>query len=152
MAAALRARDSGRGPTALVMMPDGTRRRCSHRITGFPAAASFRCNAPIHSFHRWNPSKRHEVMLRLGLTGRARSRSGFDPQIRRQAMAERLTQLVLGSTTLLIDGANPEALYGRADFMTVDLTGALPRRTRLPRSSSTPSWGSSSPTRPRDAA
>ena len=115
---------------ALVMMPDGTAGGVPTGSQGSRRLAPSVPNAPIHSFLSVEPFEvRHEVMLRLGglqdeLDLDPDSTLGIGAQ---GAIAERLTQLVLGSTTLLIDGANPEAVIRRADFMTVDLTGALPR-------------------------
>jgi len=110
---------SGRGPAGM-----GSRRLG-------PAAS----NAPVQSYLVVEPFEvRHEVMLRLG--GLVTT-LGLDPgstvEIDDQpALAERLIAFVAGSAPLLADGTALAAASRRADFMTVDSTGALPRATPVP--------------------
>lgn len=87
-------------------------------------------DAPIQSFLAVEPFEvRHEVLLRLaGLT----EWLDLDPAATLEPpdqplVLERLTDLVLAHATVRVDGGSPEPLVRRADFMTVDPTGALPR-------------------------
>jgi hypothetical protein len=94
-------------------------------------------DAPIQSFLAVEPFEiRHEAMLRLG--GLAEE-LGLDPastlEIASQpALSERLVALVVGRTTVRADGVRIQGLVRRANFMTVDPTGALPRTTPVPES------------------
>ena len=91
--------------------------------------------APIQSFLAVEPFEvRHEVMLRvgeltdlLGLDPRATLDVSMQPDV-----ADRLANLVLTGARVVVDGANPEPLLRRADFMAVDPTGALPRPNPVP--------------------
>ncbi len=89
-------------------------------------------NAPIQSFLSVEPFEiRHEVMVRIaGLAPDL----GLEPSAtisidQQTALTERLVQLVLSGTTVLVDGEPVEPLVRRSDFMTVDPTGSLPRST-----------------------
>jgi hypothetical protein len=92
-------------------------------------------DAPIQSFLVVEPFEvRQEVMLRLG--GLAAT-LGLAPdsvvQVPEQAeLSRRLTAFVLDATTLQVDGETLPGNPRRADFMTVDATGALPRSTPVP--------------------
>jgi hypothetical protein len=92
-------------------------------------------DAPIQSFLSVEPFEvRHEAMLRLA--GLAQE-LGLDVEstlevASQPAVAERLTELVLGGAMVQVDGEYPEALIRRVDFMTVDPTGALPRPNPVP--------------------
>jgi len=115
---------------APVTMPGETATGGPTGARGSRRVAPSALNAPIQSFLSVEPFEiRHEVMLRLlGLVDEL----DLDPESTLEidaqgAIAERLTRLVLDNTSILIDGASPEGLIRRADFMTVDLTGALPR-------------------------
>ena len=94
-------------------------------------------DATVQSFLAVEPFEvRHEVMLRLeGLAVGL----GLDPadtlDIDAQpALTERLAELVLDHAQVQVDGASSPGLVRRADFMTVDSTGALPRTFALPES------------------
>lgn len=96
-----------------------------------PAAPS----APVQSFLAIEPFEvRHEVMLRVGeLTDLL----GLDPLVtlevaEQPAVASRLTDYVLRSSSVEVDGAAAAPLLRRADFMAVDPTGALPRTNPVP--------------------
>ncbi len=92
-------------------------------------------DAPIQSYLSVEPFEvRHEAMLRLvgladelGLDVESTLKVASQP-----AVAERLTDLVLGSAKVMVDGEYSEALIRRVDFMTVDPTGALPRSNPVP--------------------
>jgi len=94
-------------------------------------------DAPIQSFLSVEPFEvRHEAMLRLaglaetlGLAGDATLEVTDQP-----GLAERLAALVLDGVDVRIDGASFPGIVRRADFMTVDATGALPRATPVPES------------------
>jgi hypothetical protein len=92
-------------------------------------------DAPIQSFLSVEPFEvRHEAMVRLAGMAEALS---LDVEsvlaIEEQpAVIERLTQLVTENTVVQVDGERPAALVRRADFMTVDPTGALPRPNPVP--------------------
>jgi hypothetical protein len=87
-------------------------------------------DATVQSFLAVEPFEvRHEVMLRVG--GLAATLGlGAEPvlEIERQGpVTDSLVRMVLGSTTVVVDGATVGPSLRRADFMTVDPTGALPR-------------------------
>lgn len=116
--------------TSSIEMPAESTTGPSSATPGSRRVAPSVPNAPIQSFLSVEPFEiRHEVMLRLvGLA----EELDLDPEgtleIRDQpAIAEHLTRLVLDNAQILIDGEPAEALIRRADFMTVDPTGALPR-------------------------
>jgi hypothetical protein len=92
-------------------------------------------DATIQSFLAVEPFEvRHEVMLRVGRLSAALG-LGSEPvlHIERQGSAvDSLVRMVLGSTTVVVDGATVDPLLRRADFMTVDPTGALPRTNPVP--------------------
>jgi hypothetical protein len=77
---------------------------------------------------------RHEVMLRLvGLTEEVGLDAGSTVEVGTQfEVAERLSDLVADNTEVFIDGAPAAGRISRADFMTVDPTGALPRPNAVP--------------------
>jgi hypothetical protein len=92
-------------------------------------------DAPVQSFLVVEPFEvRHEVLIRLaGLAPTL----GLDPasilEIGDQAMlAERLTAFVLDGASVHVDGSLLSGVPRRADFMTVDSTGALPRAMPVP--------------------
>lgn len=92
-------------------------------------------DAPIQSFLAVEPFEvRHEVMLRLaGLSAAL----GLDPEATlatedQSAVADSLVSMVLGWTGVTVDGVPVEPLVRRADYMTVDPTGALPRTNPVP--------------------
>jgi len=92
-------------------------------------------NAPIQSFLAVEPFEvRHEVMLRLGGLSTA---LGLDPESMlavedQPAVTDSLVRMVLGWTSVTVDGSPVEPLLRRADYMTVDPTGALPRTNPVP--------------------
>jgi len=92
-------------------------------------------DAPIQSYLVIEPFEvRHEAMLRLG--GLAETLD-LDPQsvieIPDQAvLSERLTAYVLDGAAVRVDGTALPGFARRADFMTVDAAGALPRATPVP--------------------
>jgi hypothetical protein len=116
-------------------MPADTGPAASVGAPGSRRLAPTTPNAAVASFLSVEPFDiRHEVMLRLiGLT----DEHGLDPESTLEigdqtAVAERLAALVLDSTEVIIDGEPAEGLLRRADFMTVDPTGALPRPNPVP--------------------
>jgi hypothetical protein len=92
-------------------------------------------DAPIQSYLVVEPFEiRHEVMLRLG--GLAAT-LGLDPDstieaVDQPALSERLISFVVESAAVRVEGTDLTAASRRADFMTVDATGALPRTTPVP--------------------
>jgi hypothetical protein len=92
-------------------------------------------DSPIQSFLAVEPFEvRHEVMLRLGglstvLELDIESTLAIEDQ---QSVADSLVRLVLAWTEVTVDGARVEPLLRRADYMTVDPTGALPRTSPVP--------------------
>ena len=75
-----------------------------------------------------------EVMLRPGRLART---LGLDPagtlELQAQAaLTEQLVAFVLDGATVQVDGLDLQGTVRRADFMTVDATGALPRITPVP--------------------
>jgi hypothetical protein len=109
-------------------------------VAGAGLAASRRLaptatNAPIQSFLSVEPFEvRHEAMFRLAGLSEA---LGLDPDSTLEvadqpALADRLAELALGSTAVLVDGEPADAMLRRVDFMTVDPTGALPRPNPVP--------------------
>ena len=92
-------------------------------------------DATIQSFLAVEPFEvRHEVMLRVGRLSAVLG-LGSEPVLhieRQGSVADSLVRMVLGSTTVVVDGATVDPLLRRADFMTVDPTGALPRTNPVP--------------------
>lgn len=92
-------------------------------------------NAPIQSFLAVEPFEvRHEVMLRLGGLSAVlglddESTLAVDGQ---SAVVDSVIRQVLGWTGVTVDGSTAEPVLRRADFMTVDPTGALPRLNPVP--------------------
>lgn len=92
-------------------------------------------DAPIQSFLAVEPFEvRHEVMLRLGglstvLGLDLESTLAIEAQ---PSVADSLVRMVLGWTGVTVDGSRVEPLLRRADYMTVDPTGALPRTNPVP--------------------
>jgi hypothetical protein len=85
---------------------------------------------PVQSFLSVEPFEvRHEVMLRLnGLSVDLALDPGATLEIDAQpALIERLVAQVLEHAAVEVDGTRRRGLVRRADFMTVDTTGALPR-------------------------
>lgn len=104
-------------------------------IAGSRRLAPSAPDAPIQSFLAVEPFEvRHEAMLRLdGLAEPLGLVAGSTLEIDQQpAVKDRLTELVLESTTVRVDGERAEALVRRVDFMTVDPTGSLPRPNPVP--------------------
>lgn len=94
-------------------------------------------DAAIQSFLSVEPFEvRHEVMVRLaGLADALAIDPGSRLEIEAQpGVVERITALVLASSAMRADGTAPDALVRRADFMTVDPTGARPRPSPVPES------------------
>ena len=92
-------------------------------------------NAAVQSFLAVEPFEvRHEVMLRLGAlsTGLDLDTEQVLPVERQGDVTNRLVQLVLASTRVEVDGSAVDPVLRRADFMTVDPTGALPRTNPVP--------------------
>ena len=92
-------------------------------------------NAAVQSFLAVEPFEiRHEVMLRIAgfVNELAITDEGTIDIFSQPDMLRQLTDLVLSSTQVEVDGAAPEAVVRRADFMTVDPTGALPRANPVP--------------------
>lgn len=92
-------------------------------------------DATIQSFLAVEPFEvRHEVMLRVGGLS-ATLGLGSEPVLhieRQGSVADSLVRMVFRSTTVVVDGATVDPLLRRADFMTVDPTGALPRTNPVP--------------------
>ncbi len=92
-------------------------------------------DAPIQSFLTVEPFEiRHEAMFRL--VGLAEA-LGLDVESTleisdQSEVSERLAELVLESTVVLVDGESPEPVVRRVDYMTVDPTGVLPRPNPVP--------------------
>jgi len=112
----------------------------SSRAAGPAASRRLAPSAPdaaIRSFLAVEPFEvRHEVMLRLrylstALGLEAGSTLAIEDQ---QSVTDSLVRLVLGRTRVVVDGAAPDPVVRRVDFMTVDPTGALPRPTPVPES------------------
>jgi len=81
---------------------------------------------------------RHEVMVRPGRLGAALG-GPFDRAVdatlspaEQPELLAQLEALVIEGTTLTVDGAPRAGTVRRAEFMTVDSTGALPRETPVP--------------------
>ncbi|UCC82123.1 MAG: HupE/UreJ family protein [Gemmatimonadota bacterium] len=114
---------------------DGSAASPTAGVEGSRRLAPTAPDAPIQSYLSVEPFEvRHEAMLRL--VGLAQE-LGLDAEstlevASQSAVAERLTELVLGSAKVQVDGEYPEALIRRVDFMTVDPTGALPRPNPVP--------------------
>ena len=92
-------------------------------------------DAPIQSYLTVEPFEvRHEAMLRLaGLAEELDLIPGSTIEVPDQAeLVSRLAMLVLNDVTVQADDANLSGVVRRADFMTVDPTGALPRTIPLP--------------------
>jgi hypothetical protein len=118
-----------------LQLGDGSAASPTAGVAGSRRVAPSVPDAPIQSFLSVEPFEvRHETMLRLaGLA----EQLGLDVEstlevTAQPAVAERLTELVLGSAKVQVDGEFPEALVRRVDFMTVDPTGALPRPNPVP--------------------
>jgi len=115
---------------APVIMPEATATGGPTGAQGSRRVAPSAPNAPIQSFLSVEPFEvRHEVMVQLiGMVDELDLDPGSTLEIDTQgAIADRLTRLVLDNTTIILDGASLEGVNRRADFMIVDLTGALPR-------------------------
>jgi hypothetical protein len=115
--------------------PVGSAAAPSAGVAGSQRVAPAAPDAPVQSFLTIEPFEvRHEVMLRLvGLAEQLGLDVGSIIEIDGQpAITGRLAELVLESTTVLVDGESPEALVRRVDFMSVDPTGALPRPNPVP--------------------
>jgi len=115
---------------SLIQMPADSPTNASSATGGSRRVAPSAPNASIQSFLSVEPFEvRHEVMLRLaGLADELDLDRGGTQEIEtQQALADRLVEMVFDNTSILIDGEKADGLFRRADFMTVDLTGALPR-------------------------
>jgi hypothetical protein len=118
-----------------ISLPGAASRGPSAGVSGSRRVAPAAPDAPIQSFLAIEPFEvRHEAMLRIA--GLARELD-LDPastlDVRFQAaVVERLVEIVLASTSVQVAGDAPAPLVRRADFMTVDPTGALPRPTPVP--------------------
>ncbi len=91
-------------------------------------------DTPIQSFLSVEPFEvRHEVMIRLvGLADEL----GLDPRAtipidHQAAVTATLVQFVLSRTDVRVDGRPEGPMVRRADFMTVDPTGSMPRSTAI---------------------
>jgi hypothetical protein len=99
-------------------------------------------DTPIQSFLAVEPFEvRHETMLRLAALAETfgAETSGPDPGATIEVAAQpeltaRLARRVIEGVTVRADGTILQGVVRRADFMTVDATGALPRATPLPES------------------
>lgn len=139
MAFAFAVASAGQVSTAPAGGADGILPQGAASGTAGPAAsqrlAPSSPNAPIQSFLAVEPFEvRHEVMLRLAGLSVA---LGLDPEgtlatADQSAVADSLVSMVLGWTGVTVDGVPVEPLVRRADYMTVDPTGALPRTNPVP--------------------
>lgn len=89
-------------------------------------------DAALQSFLVVEPYEvRHETMLRLaGLAETVGLEIGATIEVADQpGLAERLARWVVDGVTVRMDGTVIQGVVRRADFMTVDATGALPRAT-----------------------
>ncbi|MBT8477686.1 MAG: hypothetical protein KJO06_02125, partial [Gemmatimonadetes bacterium] len=92
-------------------------------------------NAAVQSFLAVEPFEvRHEVMLRLGGLSAA---LGLDPESTLEveaqpAVVDSLIRMLFGWTHVSVDGSPVAPSLRRADYMTVDPTGALPRTNPVP--------------------
>jgi hypothetical protein len=124
------------GPAAASLaMPADTGPTAGAGTPGSRRLAPATPNTAVSSFLSVEPFEtRHEVMLRLaGLTEELGLDSDAILEIGDQpAVAERLAGIVLQGTEVLVDGKPIEGQIRRADFMTVDPTGALPRPNPVP--------------------
>ncbi len=105
--------------------------------TGSRRLAPATPDAPIQSYLVIEPFElRHEAMLRLGgLAETLRLDPGSVIEVSEQAaLTERLAAFVLDGAAVRVDGAPLAGIVRRADFMTVDATGALPRTNAVPES------------------
>ena len=121
--------------TSSIQMPTDSPTGSSSATPGSRRVAPSMPNAPIQSYLSVEPFEvRHEVMLRLaGLVDELDLDPDETLEIDAQgALAERLAQMVFDNTSISIDGEQTDGLLRRADFMTVDLTGALPRPNPVP--------------------
>lgn len=120
---------------AAVQAPGGIAAGPSTGLPGSQRVAPSSPDAPVQSFVAVEPFEiRHEAMILLaGLAGELgldiKSTIEIDSQ---RAISERLGDLVLKHTTVLADGEPLDGVVRRADFMTVDQTGALPRPRPVP--------------------
>lgn len=120
---------------SLIQMPADSPTNASSATAGSRRVAPSAPNASIQSFLSVEPFEvRHEVMLRLaGLADELDLDLGGTLEIEtQQAVTDRLAEMVFDNTSILIDGEKADGLLRRADFMTVDLTGALPRPNPVP--------------------
>jgi hypothetical protein len=118
-----------------LQVPVSSEVRTASSVPGSQRLAPTTPDAAVQSFVAVEPFEvRHEVMLRLAGLAEA---LGLDVnstlEIENQsALCQRLAGLVLQNTTVGVDGQSPTAQVRRADFMTVDPTGALPRPNPVP--------------------
>ncbi len=145
MAFALSVALAGQASTASAVGASGVPVQATSSATAAGPAGSQRLapsspDAPIQSFLAIEPFEvRHEVMLRVGGLSAA---LGLEPESTldveaQPAVLDSLARMVLGWTQVSVDGLEVEPSLRRADFMTVDPTGALPRSTPVPEEAAT---------------
>jgi len=120
---------------ASIVMSDRSAAGPTAGVAGSRRVAPAVPDAPVQSYLAVEPFEvRHEAMLRLaGLT----EELGLDPAAMlavaaQPAVAKRLERFVLDRTVVQVEGRPLPGRVRRADFMTVDPTGALPRVNPVP--------------------
>jgi hypothetical protein len=122
-------------PSTSLAMPAETASAPAAGARGSRRVAPTTPDTGVQSYLSVEPFEtRHEVMLRLvGLTGELDLDGLSTVEVAAQPdVAERLADLVLDGTEVLIDGVPASGRLRRAEFMTVDPTGALPRPRAVP--------------------
>jgi hypothetical protein len=125
----------GESSTSSLVMPADSGQSASAGMPGSRRVAPSTPTAAIQSFLSVEPFEvRHEVSLRLLLLA---DELGLEPQATlgigdQPAISQRLAEMVLADAVVTLDGRPAEGQIRRADFMTVDSTGALPRPKPVP--------------------
>lgn len=116
-------------------MPASSQIRTASGVPGSQRLAPSAPDAAVQSFITVEPFEvRHEVMLRLGgLAETLGLDSNSTLEVEGQSgLCQELAGLILQMTMVEVDGQGPTVQVRRADFMTVDSTGALPRPNPVP--------------------
>jgi len=124
-----------KAPPSSLMMPADNGLAAAAGSPGSRRVAPTTPDTAVQSYLSVEPFEiRHEVMLRLvGLTEELGLDAGSTVEVGTQfEVAEHLSDLVADNTEVFIDGAPAAGQISRADFMTVDPTGALPRPNAVP--------------------
>jgi hypothetical protein len=116
-------------------VPVSSEARTASGVSGSQRLAPATPDAAVQSFIAVEPFEvRHEVMIRLaGLAEELGLDMNSTLEVEQQTvLCERLATLVRENTLVEVDGQSPRVQLRRADFMTVDPTGALPRPEPMP--------------------